>query len=45
MHTGFEKQFELWLAPEKEWYPVRLRYADNSVGYLDMVLTKLDMRK
>ncbi len=42
---GFEKQFEIWLAPEKEWYPVRLRYADNGVGYLDMVLTKLDMRK
>lgn len=42
---GFEKQFEIWLAPDKEWYPVRLRYADNSVGYLDMVLTKLDMRK
>lgn len=42
---GFEKQFELWLAPDKEWYPVRLRYVDNSVGYLDMVLTRLDMRK
>lgn len=42
---GFEKQFEIWLAPEKEWYPVRLRYDDNGVGYLDMVLTKLDMRK
>lgn len=41
---GFEKQFEIWLAPEKEWYPVRLRYADNGVGYLDMVLTRLDMR-
>lgn len=42
---GFQKQFELWLAPDKEWYPVRLRYADNGVGYLDMVLTKLEMRK
>lgn len=42
---GFEKQFELWLAPEMEWYPVRLRYADNGVGYLDMVLSKLEIRK
>lgn len=42
---GFEKQFEVWLAPDKEWYPVRLRYADNDAGYLDMMLTKLDMRK
>jgi hypothetical protein len=45
VERSYEQQFELWLAPQKEWYPVRLRYADKGDGYLEMLLTKLDMRK
>lgn len=40
---SYEHQFEVWLAPQKEWYPVRLRYANNSDGYIEMLLTKLNM--
>ena len=41
---SYEHQFEVWLAPQKEWYPVRLRYANNSDAYIDMLLTKIDMK-
>jgi hypothetical protein len=39
-----ELQFELWLAPQKEWYPVKLHYADRNDGYLELILTKLVMK-
>ena len=39
-----ELQFELWLAPQKEWYPVKLHYADRNDGYLELLLTKLDIK-
>lgn len=42
---NFEQQFEVWLAPDKEWYPVRLHYAGNSGSYLDMRLSKIDRPK
>ena len=39
-----ELQFELWLAPEKEWYPVKLVYSDKKSGYLELVLNKLEQK-
>jgi hypothetical protein len=39
-----ELQFELWLAPQKEWYPVKLHYADRNDGYLELILTKIVMK-
>ncbi len=39
-----ELQFELWLAPEKEWYPVKLVYSDKKSGYLELLLNKLEQK-
>jgi hypothetical protein len=39
-----ELQFELWLAPEKEWYPVKLVYSDKKSGFLELVLNKLEQK-
>lgn len=39
-----ELQFELWLAPEKEWYPVKLVYSDKKSGYLELILNKLEQK-
>lgn len=39
-----ELQFELWLSPEKEWYPVKLVYSDKKSGFLELVLNKLEQK-
>ena len=39
-----ELQFELWLAPDKEWYPVKLVYSDKKSGFLELVLNKLEQK-
>lgn len=36
-----ERQFDLWLAPEREWYPVKLRHEDRNGNRLDLQLTKI----
>ena len=41
---SYEMQFELWFAPERDWYPVKLHYADKNDGYLQMVLTKISSK-
>lgn len=42
---SFEKQFDLWLAPERDWYPVRLAYVDKNGNTLELLLTKISARK
>ncbi len=36
-----EKRLDIWLAPEREWYPVKLRYTENSGDYLDLSLSEM----
>lgn len=38
-----DQKLDIWLAPEKNWYPVRLRYTENNGDYLDMTLTGLNV--
>ncbi len=38
---SFERQFDLWLAPERDWYPVKLRHEDRNGNSVDMQLTKI----
>lgn len=33
-----ERKVEVWLAPSMEWYPVRLRFADNNTEYIEQTL-------
>jgi len=39
---SYEQQLELWLAPQKEWYPVKLLYTDVKGGHLEMLLSKIE---
>ena len=36
---SFEQTIDLWLAPELDWYPVRLRQTDANGAWLDMTMT------
>jgi len=38
---SFERQFDLWLAPDRDWYPVKLSHEDRNGNRLDMQLTKI----
>ncbi len=38
---SFERQFDLWLAPDRHWYPVRLRHEDRNGNSIEMQLTKI----
>ncbi|MEO8839497.1 MAG: DUF3108 domain-containing protein [Herbaspirillum sp.] len=38
---SYQQKIDVWLAPELEWYPVKLRYTDTNGEYLDLLLTSL----
>lgn len=38
---SYDKKLDIWLAPEREWYPVRLRYTDVNGDYLDMAVSSI----
>ncbi len=42
--ASFERQFDLWLAPDRDWYPVRLRHEDKNGNSIDMQLTKIQAK-
>lgn len=37
----YDQKLDIWLAPQKEWFPVKLRYTETNGDYLDMSLSKL----
>ncbi len=41
---SFERQFDLWLAPDRHWYPVRLRHEDKNGNSIEMQLTKIQAK-
>jgi hypothetical protein len=38
---SYDQKLDIWLAPQQEWYPVRLRYTEVNGDYLDMSLSKI----
>ena len=38
---SFEQTFDVWLAPQLEWYPVKLRYTNANGDFLDLTLTEI----
>lgn len=40
---SYDQKLDIWLAPQQNWYPVRLRYTDTNGDYLDMSLTGLNV--
>ena len=39
--NSFDKQFDLWLAPDRDWYPVLLRHVDKAGNSVEMLLTDI----
>ncbi|MBC7514565.1 MAG: DUF3108 domain-containing protein [Herminiimonas sp.] len=37
----YDKRIDIWLAPAQQWYPVKLRYTEQSGDYLDLSLSAL----
>lgn len=40
---SYEQKLDIWLAPTKEWYPLRLRYTEVNGDFLDMSLANLNV--
>lgn len=38
--NSFEQKIEIWLTPQKEWYPVKLRYTNHNGDILEMLVTE-----
>lgn len=38
------QQVDLWLAPSLDWYPVRVRFADEDGDYVDQLLAKINKK-
>jgi hypothetical protein len=38
-----EQRLDIWLAPQQEWYPVKLRFTETNGDYLDMSLSKMKL--
>lgn len=42
---SYDQGLEIWLAPQQEWYPVKLRYTETNGDHLDMVATSITPTK
>ena len=38
---SYDTQVDIWLAPSREWYPVRLRQTERNGDYLDMSMSTI----
>jgi len=38
---SYDQKIDIWLAPEHEWYPVKLRYTERNGDYLDLLLSNI----
>jgi hypothetical protein len=39
---SYEQKLDIWLAPQRSWYPVRLRFTETNGDYLDMALSSVE---
>ena len=39
--NSFDKQVDVWLAPERDWYPVRMSHQDKNGNRVELLLTKI----
>jgi len=42
--SSFDYQIDLWLSPDKEWYPVKIMYANRAGANLTMTLEKIQQK-
>ncbi|MGN6389946.1 MAG: DUF3108 domain-containing protein [Burkholderiaceae bacterium] len=38
---SYDQKLDMWFAPDRQWYPVRLRYTEPGGDFLDMVLSEI----
>lgn len=38
----YDKTIDIWLAPQLEWYPVKVRHTEANGDYIDLALTKAE---
>lgn len=38
---SYDQKLDMWFAPDRQWYPVRLRYTEPGGDFLDMVLSEV----
>jgi hypothetical protein len=36
---SFDQKIDIWFSPQKQWYPVKIRYTETNGEYLDMSLS------
>lgn len=36
---SYDQKLDIWLAPQHEWYPVKLRFTETNGEYLDMLMS------
>ena len=41
---SYDQKIDIWLAPQHEWYPAKVRFTYANGDYLDMLLTELTPR-
>lgn len=41
---SYDQKIDIWLAPQHEWYPAKVRFTYANGDYLDMLLTELHPR-
>ncbi|MDY7577677.1 DUF3108 domain-containing protein [Herbaspirillum sp. RTI4] len=37
----YDKRIDIWLAPQRQWYPVKIRYTETNGDYVDMALSRI----
>lgn len=37
----YEQKIDIWLAPQQEWYPVKMRYTDRNGDFVDLSLSQI----
>ncbi|MFL9880193.1 DUF3108 domain-containing protein [Herbaspirillum rhizosphaerae] len=41
---SYDQRLDIWLTPDKQWYPARLRFTETNGDYLEMSLSNLKTR-
>ncbi len=44
VENNFDYQIDLWLSPERDWYPVKINYANRSGASLSLSLSRLSKK-
>lgn len=42
---SYDQKIDIWLAPQNEWYPVKIRYTEMNGDYLDLSLSSVRLIK